>query len=187
MEKLENTTEVQGSNGNVYCVNEYTCLDANDSMYFKITCTCPSFKYRGECKHIDKILTEKELPLEIADRYDYPVIVAKPTRRIKTKPIDENKIRHIAQFIQDNITDKKIYFTKTSRLTNEEFFEQNPQIAVQYDDNEIQRIKNDIHQYHKSLSRFKGDYRALAKELLVDNLYSIVVNNNEYLLNDICS
>ena len=42
----ENTIEVKGSKGDIYYVKK----DGN-----KVTCTCQSFKYRGQCKHIEGV------------------------------------------------------------------------------------------------------------------------------------
>ena len=42
----ENTIEVKGSKGDIYYVKK----DGD-----KVTCTCQSFKYRGQCKHIEGV------------------------------------------------------------------------------------------------------------------------------------
>lgn len=43
-EKDPNIVEVKGSNGTVYSVDKVNR-----------TCTCPGFKFRGQCKHVDSL------------------------------------------------------------------------------------------------------------------------------------
>ena len=43
---------VESASGSTYQVKEYQRLDANGSMHFGFTCSCPA---RGECRHIDAV------------------------------------------------------------------------------------------------------------------------------------
>ncbi len=71
-ELKSNCWDVKSSSGNIYTVNQKTRLDGCGSIYFTMSCTCPGFKYRGHCKHIDAVNEEFEFVDEQAsERLEY--------------------------------------------------------------------------------------------------------------------
>ena len=68
--EIKNGWIVRSDSGKTYTVKQHTRLDDDGCMYFEMTCTCPGFKYREHCKHINAVMDSNQpVDDQAAERY----------------------------------------------------------------------------------------------------------------------